>query len=78
MSIDDERGLCERLDRALETITPAPAPIDGAVRRGKAIKLRRRAAAAAGLAQWWQLAPSRFPCCGTPRQNTRPRPPGTP
>jgi hypothetical protein len=50
MSIDDERGLYERLDRAFETITPAPAPIEGAVRRGKTIKLRRRAAAAAGLA----------------------------
>jgi hypothetical protein len=50
MSIDDERVLYERLDRAFETITPAPAPVEGAVRRGQAIRRRRRAAAAAGLA----------------------------
>ena len=50
MRIDDERDLHERLDRAFETITPRPAPVDGTVRRGKAIKGRRRVAAAVAVA----------------------------
>lgn len=45
-----EHDLHERLDRAVETITPHPAPIDGAVRQGKTIRVRRRVAAAAGVA----------------------------
>jgi hypothetical protein len=48
--IDDERDLHERLDRAFETITPRPAPVDGTVRRGKAIKGRRRVAVAVAVA----------------------------
>jgi hypothetical protein len=48
--IDDERDLHERLDRAFETITPRPAPVDGTIRRGKAIKGRRRVAASVAVA----------------------------
>jgi hypothetical protein len=48
--IDDEHDLRERLDRAFETINPRPAPVEGAVRRGKTIRLRRRVAAAVGAA----------------------------
>jgi hypothetical protein len=48
--IDDERDLHERLDRAFETITPQPAPVDGTIRRGKSIKGRRRVAAAVAVA----------------------------
>jgi hypothetical protein len=48
--IDDERDLHERLDRAFETITPRPAPVGGTIRRGKAIKGRRRVAAAVAVA----------------------------
>jgi hypothetical protein len=50
VSIDDERDLYERLDGAVETITPRPAPVDDAMRRGRAMKWRRRSVAAAGLA----------------------------
>jgi hypothetical protein len=69
VSIDDE--LHEQLDGALRAITPRPAPVEGAVRRGKAIRLRRRVAAAASLAaavaigviatpaiRHWQAAPA--------------------
>jgi hypothetical protein len=48
--IDDERDLHERLDAAFGAITPRPAPVDGAVRRGRAIRIWRRAAVAAGVA----------------------------
>jgi hypothetical protein len=48
--IGDGRDLHERLDAAFEAITPAPAPVDGAVRRGQAIRVRRRVAVAAGAA----------------------------
>jgi hypothetical protein len=48
--INDERDLHERLEAAFEAITPRSAPIDGAVRRGKAISIWRRAAVAAGAA----------------------------
>jgi hypothetical protein len=50
VSIDDQRDLYERLDRAVEAITPRPAPVDGVLRRGKAIRWRRRSAAVAGAA----------------------------
>ena len=50
MSIDDERGLYQRLDQVFGTITPRPAPVDGAMRRGRTIRRWRRSAAAAGLA----------------------------
>ena len=50
MRIDDERDLHGQLEAAFEAITPRPAPIDGAVRRGRAIKVRRRVAVAAGAA----------------------------
>lgn len=50
MSIDDERDLYERLERAVGTITPREAPVDRAMRRGRGMRLRRRAAVAAGLA----------------------------
>jgi hypothetical protein len=50
VSIDDQRDLYERLDRAVGAITPPMAPVDGAVRRGRAIRLRRRAVVVAGVA----------------------------
>ena len=50
MSIDDERDLYERLGRAVETISPRPAPVDGAMRRGRMMRWRRRSVVAAGLA----------------------------
>jgi len=48
--IDDEHALHEQLEAALGAITPRPAPVDGAVRRGRAIRVRRRVAVAAGAA----------------------------
>lgn len=50
MRIDDERDVHEQLEAAFEAITPRPAPVDGAVRRGRAIRVRRRVAVAAGAA----------------------------
>jgi hypothetical protein len=50
VSIDDERDLYERLDLAVGAITPREAPVDRAMRRGRGIWLRRRAAVAAGVA----------------------------
>jgi len=50
VSIDDERGLYERLDLAVGTLTPREAPVDRAMRRGRGMRWRRRAAVAAGLA----------------------------
>ena len=50
MIINDERDLHERLEAAVGAIVPRPAPVDGTVRRGRAIRVRRRVAAAAGLA----------------------------
>ncbi len=50
MSIDDQRDLYERLDRAVEAITPRAAPVDGVMRRGKVIRWRRRSVAVAGVA----------------------------
>lgn len=40
--------LHERLDQALRTVDPGPAPVDEAMRRGKAIRVRRRVAVVAG------------------------------
>jgi hypothetical protein len=50
VSIDDERDLYERLDGAVEAITPRPAPVDGVMRHGRVIRWRRRAVAVAGVA----------------------------
>ena len=50
MRIDDERDVHEQLEAAFEAITPRPAPVDGTVRRGRAIRVRRRVAVAAGAA----------------------------
>ena len=50
MRIDDERDLHEQLEAAFEAITPRPPPDDRAVRRGRAIRVRRRVAVAAGAA----------------------------
>jgi hypothetical protein len=50
MSISDERDLAGRLDQAFSTVSPRPAPVEGAIRRGRAIRARRRAGAVAGLA----------------------------
>jgi hypothetical protein len=50
MSTHNEPDLIERLDRALDAITPRPAPVAEAVRQGRAIRTRRRMSAAAGLA----------------------------
>jgi hypothetical protein len=49
VSIDDQYDLYERLDRAVTAITPPTAPVDGAIRRGRGIRLRRRAALVAGM-----------------------------
>jgi hypothetical protein len=50
VSIDDQRDLYERLDLAIGTITPREAPVGRAMRRGRGIKVRRRAAVVAGVA----------------------------
>jgi hypothetical protein len=50
MSIDDERDLHERLDGAVESITPRPAPVDGVMRHGRVIRWRRRAVAVVAVA----------------------------
>ncbi len=50
MSIDDQHDLYERLDRAVGAITPRAAPVEGAMRRGRGMRLRRRSAVAAGVA----------------------------
>lgn len=50
MRIDDERDVHEQLEAAFEAITPRPAPVDGAVRRGRASRVRRQVAVAAGAA----------------------------
>jgi hypothetical protein len=49
MSIKDEQEIRERL-RLLGTVDVSPAPYLAAVRRGKSVRLRRRAFAAAGVA----------------------------
>jgi hypothetical protein len=50
VSIDDQHDLYERLDRAVEAITPGMAPVDGIMRRGQVIRWRRRSIAVAGVA----------------------------
>jgi hypothetical protein len=50
MRIDDEYDLRQRLDQAFEIVTPHPAPIEDAVRRGRTIRVRRRVVAAATVA----------------------------
>jgi hypothetical protein len=50
VSIDDQHDLYERLDRAVEAITPRAAPVDGAMRRGRRIRRWRRSAIVAGVA----------------------------
>ena len=50
MIIGDENDLREQLNRTFEPVTPSPAPIEDAVRRGRAIRGRRRAGAVASLA----------------------------
>lgn len=50
MSIDDEREVRQRLGAALDTITPSPAPVAATLRRGRAVRVRRRVGVAAGLA----------------------------
>jgi hypothetical protein len=50
VSIDDQRDLYERLDLAIGAITLREAPVGGAIRRGRGIRLRRRVVVAAGVA----------------------------
>ena len=50
MSTDHERNIRDRLGGALDTITPPSTPVDAVRRQGRTIRLRRRAAVAAGLA----------------------------
>jgi hypothetical protein len=46
----DEQELRSRLDTALMTITPRPAPIDTVMRQGRHVMYRRRVSVTAGLA----------------------------
>jgi hypothetical protein len=50
MSTDNEREIRGRLDAALGIIDPPGPPVNAVLRRGRSIRLRRRAAVAAGLA----------------------------
>jgi hypothetical protein len=50
MSTDNEREIRDRLGGALDTITPTRPPVGAVLRQGRTIRLRRRAAVAAGLA----------------------------
>lgn len=50
MSTDNEREIRSRLDTALGTIDPPGPPVNAVLRRGRTIRMRRRAAVAAGLA----------------------------
>ncbi len=50
MSVQDERELRDRLTGLLEDVAPNPAPVARAVRRGKAIRIRRWASVAAVVA----------------------------
>src|ERR1700677_569329 len=47
MSMDQLRS---RLDDAFSAVSPVPAPIEGAIRKGKVIRLRRQAVVAVGVA----------------------------
>ncbi len=50
MSTDHERDIRDRLGGALDTITPPSPPVEAVLRQGRTIRMRRRAAVAAGLA----------------------------
>jgi hypothetical protein len=50
MSTGNERELRDRLDGALGTLTPGRPPVESVIRRGRGIRMRRRAGVAAGLA----------------------------
>jgi hypothetical protein len=50
VSVSDEHDLQDRLDQAFQAITPRQPPLEQAVRQGRLIRLRRRLAAATGLA----------------------------
>lgn len=50
MSVDDERVVRQRLERAFSAITADPVPVGQAILQGRKIRARRRMAAAAGLA----------------------------
>jgi hypothetical protein len=49
VKIDDERDLHERLEAVFEGMSPHAAPVDDAIRGGRAIKRRRRMALAVGV-----------------------------
>jgi hypothetical protein len=49
VSIDDQHDLYERLDLAVGAVTPREAPVGGAMKRGRGIRLRRRSAVVAGV-----------------------------
>lgn len=50
MSADNDQDLRDRLDAALNSITPRPAPFDAAIRQGRGISTRRRVSVVTGLA----------------------------
>jgi hypothetical protein len=50
MSINDERDFAERLGGALRASMPSPAPVEAVLRKGRAIRARRRIAAVAAAA----------------------------
>jgi hypothetical protein len=50
MSTDHEREIRDRLGGALDTIAPPSPPVGAVLRQGRAIRVRRRVAVAAGLA----------------------------
>jgi hypothetical protein len=50
LSIDEERELRLRLGNALDEVAPSPAPVAVTLRKGKAIRTRRRVGVVAGLA----------------------------
>jgi hypothetical protein len=56
MSSTSEQELRDRLGGALDTIVPPAPPVTAVIRSGRAIKLRRRASAVAGLAAIVALA----------------------
>ena len=45
MSVNDEREIAERLGGALRASMPSPAPVGAVLRKGRAIRARRRIAA---------------------------------
>lgn len=86
MSIQDERELRERLAGLLDGVTPHPAPVASAVRRGVTIRVRRWISAAAALAviaAGATIAPALLhghpasPATKTPRYQVRVQPVGS-